>query len=983
MHSKKVDFKLLTLTDVIGKKDMAEKRIRLISTIAICAIATVSLLTLGWFNIRYFENTVVGQTQQHLTTIAESTGRNIEAFVVHIQNEFEMFSRYPEIQRIIANNESIEEVLASDEFNPVKALHNNLQDKVSSMYLLSNSGIVQNRIPWKEGKRGTDYSSKPGVKVVMETHKPYVSGVFDTSSGVKCVSICHPVFKDSEFIGIIRAIVNLEKIADVVAHVQIGQQGYAWVIDDRGDLIVHPDSALVGKCLSDARTNRNNGDEEAEEQVIADILAGGRGTDCLVFDEFSEEKMVMAWVPIHVGGRLWSLIVNVNFQEIASPLKAHSRNVYLGTTCLILVFAAAGFAYYRVDKKKTQLEGYMAVGRVNEQLQIVSTEREEMLAALAKQKELMQSIISAFPYAIFWKNTDLVYQDCNNNFAKIAGTDGPESIIGKTDGELPWKPKQAKAFADRDREVIKAGIGLLNVEQQWHRSDGKIAPMLASHVPLRDAAGKVFGTLGVYMDITELKAAWEDIRAELNRFSAAVSSMDEGVVICDSDGKVLHANPYFANLANKSSNEIIGNNISETLDPTAAKQVNAIIDDFKKTDSKRTGVVRQTIDDRDFDIRLQGVYADNTLTSVAINVIDVSGLVDAMERAEYAKHTTNKFFADTSHKIRTPMNSIVGFAEILTHEELTDEQLEFAGTIHESALDLLGIIDEMIVQATTQPGTSQDEPTARQSKPKQQPTQRTTPPAPQNETGPTAKLSETTPQELQPEGKPHVLVVDDVIENRMLIEVLLRKNGYQITICSSGEQAVELAGKDKFDVILMDIQMADMDGLDATKNIKSSGPNAKTPVLAMTASTGNHTELTCLEAGCDDYIAKPIKKEILLRKIQRFIEQERQIRNAHQGGDITSFLVDKPDYHKTIDMFVNNLPDRINDMQNALDEGNLQDLAFKVHALKGLGGFAGFPIYTERAKSLEQSIQTDELSDVRQQLDELVQLCMRTRKVNP
>ncbi|MCK4958687.1 MAG: hypothetical protein KAT00_04795, partial [Planctomycetes bacterium] len=161
---------------------MAEKRIRLISTIAICVIATVSLLTLGWFNIRYFENTIVSQTQQHLTTIAESEGRNIEAFVGDIQNEFEMFSNYPEIQRAIANNESLENVLTSDQFNPVKALHNNLQDKVNSMYLLDASGIIQNKIPWKDGKRGTDYSSKPGVKAVMETHEPYVSEVFDTSS---------------------------------------------------------------------------------------------------------------------------------------------------------------------------------------------------------------------------------------------------------------------------------------------------------------------------------------------------------------------------------------------------------------------------------------------------------------------------------------------------------------------------------------------------------------------------------------------------------------------------------------------------------------------------------------------------------------------------------------------------------------------------------------------------------------------------------
>ena len=98
-----------------------------------------------------------------------------------------------------------------------------------------------------------------------------------------------------------------------------------------------------------------------------------------------------------------------------------------------------------------------------------------------------------------------------------------------------------------------------------------------------------------------------------------------------------------------------------------------------------------------------------------------------------------------------------------------------------------------------------------------------------------------------------------------------------------------------------------------------------------------------------------------------------------QGGDITSLLLDDPNYQKTIEMFINNLPERIRQMHDALDEGNLEDLALKIHALKGLGSFAGFAIYTEKARAIEEEIENNELGKIRQQLDEMAKLCLRTK----
>jgi len=228
-----------------------------------------------------------------------------------------------------------------------------------------------------------------------------------------------------------------------------------------------------------------------------------------------------------------------------------------------------------------------------------------------------------------------------------------------------------------------------------------------------------------------------------------------------------------------------------------------------------------------------------------------------------------------------------------------------------------------------------------------------------------------------------ILLADDVEENRMLIKAMLRKTNYKVVACSNGAEAVEYANKQKFDLILMDLNMPVMDGLEATKLIRSEGKNRTTVIVALTASTIDGDGLVCLDAGCDDFISKPIKKEALLRKIEQFVQQKKQIDTAVQGGHIISFQSENPDYQKMVKIFITNLPKRIEEMQDALDKRNLQDLSFKVHTMKGLGGFAGFPIYTEKAKTIEQMICDNQIEKIQEQLDEMVQLCQRTKLTHP
>ncbi|MCE5187115.1 MAG: response regulator [Planctomycetaceae bacterium] len=242
-----------------------------------------------------------------------------------------------------------------------------------------------------------------------------------------------------------------------------------------------------------------------------------------------------------------------------------------------------------------------------------------------------------------------------------------------------------------------------------------------------------------------------------------------------------------------------------------------------------------------------------------------------------------------------------------------------------------------------------------------------------------SELQSAQPPEPLEKSLPEILIVDDVEENRTLLDILLRKNNYAPVRCSSGQEAIETCGQKRFDLILMDIQMPEMDGFEAMRQIRAGALNGSTPMIAMTASEKREDELAALEFGFDDYLSKPINSKQMERKIWRSLQKTKQIQEAQSGKEIVSFLDGNPDYRKAIETFVQNLPVRLEEMKQAFEKRDLRDLAFKVHALKGVGGFAGFSVYTEKAKTVEEAIKEDQLDVVAKQLDEMVNMCLRTR----
>ena len=114
-----------------------------------------------------------------------------------------------------------------------------------------------------------------------------------------------------------------------------------------------------------------------------------------------------------------------------------------------------------------------------------------------------------------------------------------------------------------------------------------------------------------------------------------------------------------------------------------------------------------------------------------------------------------------------------------------------------------------------------------------------------------------------------VLVAEDNASNRALIEKLLEKMGLQASIVEDGEQAVDKATSEAFDLILMDIQMLDMNGYEAVRALREK--QISTPIIAVTAHAMDDDAQKCLAAGFDDYIPKPIRFERLHRVIAKYL----------------------------------------------------------------------------------------------------------------
>jgi CheY-like chemotaxis protein len=122
----------------------------------------------------------------------------------------------------------------------------------------------------------------------------------------------------------------------------------------------------------------------------------------------------------------------------------------------------------------------------------------------------------------------------------------------------------------------------------------------------------------------------------------------------------------------------------------------------------------------------------------------------------------------------------------------------------------------------------------------------------------------------QPAGL-HVLVAEDNVVNQMVMQRLLTKRQHKVTIASSGRAALQAVESQQFDLILMDVQMPELDGLEATREIRRREPTGtRTPIVALTAHALTGDRERCLDAGMDGYMTKPVNPTELDEVLEKY-----------------------------------------------------------------------------------------------------------------
>lgn len=204
--------------------------------------------------------------------------------------------------------------------------------------------------------------------------------------------------------------------------------------------------------------------------------------------------------------------------------------------------------------------------------------------------------------------------------------------------------------------------------------------------------------------------------------------------------------------------------------------------------------------------------------------------------------------------------------------------------------------------------------------------------------------------------KGRVLLAEDHLDNSRLIRQRLVKMGIEVCLVHNGEQAVERALLNNFDLILMDIQMPIMDGSTATTLIRQNDP--KTPIIALTANAMKQDIENYLSHGFSAYLSKPIDQDAFIKLLAEFLALDL---NDDDDDDLL-FSIDSVEFEKMVAEYKQGLPAQMKQLKQAKADNNWNKIIQISHSIKGSAGNFGLPKLTAKAAELEQSLREQDFA---------------------
>lgn len=211
-----------------------------------------------------------------------------------------------------------------------------------------------------------------------------------------------------------------------------------------------------------------------------------------------------------------------------------------------------------------------------------------------------------------------------------------------------------------------------------------------------------------------------------------------------------------------------------------------------------------------------------------------------------------------------------------------------------------------------------------------------------------------------------ILVVEDNPTNQKVVSLRLQKLGCLVDLAANGKEAVHCAAQIQYDVILMDCQMPEMDGFEATRIIRNAeGARRHTPIIALTANVMSGERERCLHAGMDDFLAKPVRSDALVEMLQKWLAVPAVQEVVNEQGDLdgmNAFIAElrsegfgPGDAADLLRSYLTTVPPLIERAKRGVAGKDAAEIAFVAHSIKGSAANVGLKKMARVASRVEKS----------------------------
>lgn len=547
--------------------------------------------------------------------------------------------------------------------------------------------------------------------------------------------------------------------------------------------------------------------------------------------------------------------------------------------------------------------------------------------------QYLYGIINRLPHALFWKDVNSVFLGCNEQFVRDSGFQSASEVIGKTDRHMPWKIYADKYIQD-DLKVMREKSSILDYEEHHVTSDGSIAIVLVSKVPLYDAEGNVDGILGIFTDITTLRKKMEASLVEAKEVAeiANQSKIDfiqnmrhdirtpiVGIIGCahmlqaeantpilhDYADKLVTASEAFIELLNR----IVGGVQMATgrLPIRQQKfallpQLQVVLDTYQATAFNKglqllldydPSIPYELIGEPD---RIQRIvlelvanackYTESGYVKVSVSLLNRNGksvlkLQVADSGIGIPTHKQREVFNKFTRLTPASQGLYEGIGLGLSNVKQFLEELS-GEVVVESSLGVGSIFTCYIPVGTDVTSDTPKPSIALADKAGYESVQILLEP------------KEFLPNQIVEKGtRCRILVVeDDPLSARIAMRFLTRL-GCTVDCAVDGPTIFELFKNHVYDLIFMDIRLPDVDGFTLVKRIQETAHfrTNPIPIVALTAYGDEETKRQCLASGMNAALVKPLLKttaqEILKALIPKWCNSESWVVSEEKGGEIS------------------------------------------------------------------------------------------------